>query len=373
MHHSESEHFASLAEIAIRERDFDRAVQLYRNAAEEEMLALADLDQNKVRTVGITAVSAASLWYKAKEFSLAQNVAHKWLGNEHLPSFAKEQLKLILQNIWSDELREKSGIKFTKGEVLISVSGGDVVVGGAPLELILRKVSEVSGLFYRTIEMQLGQPFRKHGPPTLQIQEQCRPWLFQAPPGSYQFAVRVQQPPQMPLFPNAGPRVEQVTEKFLDIVRASTQDPEGELTKIVPDPQYRAAFLKITRNLAPTGNTFSKLEIKSTNDFESRPIVILPESRDIISEAIRRPGNAEVQTKAPKELRLKGVLRALHLDKDWLEVTVIEEGQEKHIKVTKAGDAIDDIVGPMVNRSVIIDVVEVSKGKYSFRDIQSDE
>ncbi len=111
MHHSESERFASLAEIAIRERDFDRAVQLYREAAEKEMLALADLDQNKVRTVGITAVSAASLWYKAKEFSLAQNVAHQWLGSERLPSFAKEQLKLILQNIWSDELREKSGIQ----------------------------------------------------------------------------------------------------------------------------------------------------------------------------------------------------------------------------------------------------------------------
>jgi hypothetical protein len=101
------------------------------------------------------------------------------------------------------------------------VKGGQVVYGGAPLHLIVRKVEEVQAVFYRTAEMLLCLPLRTRGGPTMEVQSVFTPWLFQAPAGSYQFAVRVQEPLQTDLFPEARPRVEKVASTFLSIVRAT--------------------------------------------------------------------------------------------------------------------------------------------------------
>lgn len=370
MHHIESERYASLAEEAIQRRDSDRAVELYRLAAASEVRALDDLDPGKKRTIGITTVSAASLWFKAHDFQAAQQVAHKWLATGDLPTFSIEQLHKLLQTIWSEQAREKAGIKFTAGEVLVSVSGGEIVFGGAPLDLIQRKVDQVGSMFYRTIELLLGVELRRSGAPSQQIQEQCRPWLFQAAPGSYQFAVRVQQPDQKSLWPEAVPQIEQVTQKFLDIVRASTNDPQGELVELVPDEGYRDTFLKLTRNLAPTGKTFGQLEIKPASINEARPIILLPSSRQIITTALKKPAVSNTEAHQ-EETKLKGVLRALNLDKDFIEVTLSDTQQR--VVIFGAGEVIDDVVGPMVNRQVSVDVLVKSDGKYYFRDIQADE
>ena len=377
MHHTESERYAGQAEVALREGNTDRAVELYALAAKAEELALTDLDKSKRRTLGITAVSAASLWLKARESKQAESVAHQWLGSGLLPPFAKDQLQSLLQGIWSEEVRQKAGINFTSGEVLVAVSGGEVVKGGAPLELILRKVKEVSSIFYRTVEMLLDQPLRRHGEPSLQIQQQCRPWLFQAPPSSYQFAVRVEQPRQLsfPMFQDALPKVEQVTQKFLDIIQASVEDPEKKLAEIVPNPEYRSTFLKLTRNLAPTGkSSFSQVEIKTSTDIDAHPIVLRQSERDVINEAIRIEKAATtppVERGTDEPAQLVGILRGLQLNQDWIDLR--EDGAEQETRIYEAGEVIDDVIGPMVNHRVIVDVVRKPNGKYAFRDIQAEE
>lgn len=40
-------------------------------------------------------------------------------------------------------------------------------------------------------------------------------------------------------------------------------------------------------------------------------------------------------------VKLVGILRALDLDHDWIEVTVMEDGQ-KRVRVEKAGEVIDE-------------------------------
>ncbi len=70
------------------------------------------------------------------------------------------------------------------------------------------------------------------------IQEQFRPWLFQAVPSSYQFAVRVQKTAQMPLFPDGTPEIDEVIGKFFNVLSATTKETPEELEKIVPDNNY---------------------------------------------------------------------------------------------------------------------------------------
>ena len=204
-------------------------------------------------------------------------------------------------------------------------------------------------MFYRTIEFIMNRPLRRHGAPPLDIQELFRPWLFQAPAGSYQFAVRVQKPKQMELFPGSEISVETVTGKFLEIVESSVSDPDGALRRLVPDAEYRTTFIKLARNLAPTGKSFSSLEIRSQTRAKNEPILLEPNSREILSDSLKKLRPSILPPEAREE-KLTGVLRAVHLDEDWLEVTV-QEGGERHIRVEKAGDAIDDVVGPMVIRS----------------------
>ena len=369
--HSDSEKLASLAYLALKNGKVSKAEKMFKQAAEFEEKALSFIDPSKKRTLGITAVSTVALYFKGKNFVKAEHISHKWLAQDEFPEFAAIQLQTILQTIWNEKTFRKAGVEFTKGTVLVSVSGGMIVQGGAPLDLIHRKVDEVKNLFYRTIEMQLNRPFRRHGTPSSDIQEQFRPWLFQAEPGSYQFAVRVQKPAQLPLFPDGSPEIEEVTGKFFEILEAAAKESHEDLLDIVPDKDYRESFLKLTRNLAPTGKSFETLKIKSATDVESLPITFKPESRKALNKSLRTAKKKSgVDTKI-EEKQLVGVLRALHLDKDWIEINIPEETEA--IRVYQTGDVIDDIVGPMVNQRVLVDVLLTAEGKYLFQDIQSDE
>jgi len=66
---------------------------------------------------------------------------------------------------------------------------------------------------------------------------------------------------------------------------------------------------------------------------------------------------------------LKGVLRALNLDKDWLEVSVDGNSQP----VTGVGEAVDDLIGPMVNREVNVRVKRGPRSSLVFIDIELEE
>ena len=53
----------------------------------------------------------------------------------------------------------------------------------------------------------------------------------------------------------------------------------------------------------------------------------------------------------------------------WIEIL---EGTER-IKIDQVGEAVDDVIGPMVNRPVIVQIVRDPDGSCHFRDIEADE
>jgi hypothetical protein len=110
-HHTQSEEYASKAENFHRQQESIEAARFYCLAANEEVKALENLDPSKTRTIGITVVSAASLYYKAQEFLQAKRISHKWLATDLLPPFAIDELEELLQVIHYEESRAKSGIK----------------------------------------------------------------------------------------------------------------------------------------------------------------------------------------------------------------------------------------------------------------------
>ena len=259
--HRTSEAFAIEAEQMMRAGSVSQATSLYGKAADYEQQALATLDATKARTRGITAVSAVSLWYKAADYERAEQLAYSMLADHSVPAFARVDLRNLVQAIWTESTKTGANANFLPGQIFVSVKGGEVVTGGAPMDLILEKVQTIQSMFYRTVEFISGMPLRSGGAPPKDIQEFCRPWLFQAAPSSYQFSVAIQEVKQMDLF-REDQRPDLVAHQFLEILRATASDDPKELEAIVPKAEYRTAFLKLSRNLAPTGKSFESIELR---------------------------------------------------------------------------------------------------------------
>lgn len=365
--HAESERLAIDAQLARRAQNHGLALRLYKDAAEIEQKALSELDASKVRTRGITAVSAVALWFKAEEFARAEQLAHSVLASPDIPEFACEDLRNLIQAIWTESAKQKAGVDFIPGQVLVSVKGGDVITGGAPLDLIVDKVQAIQSLFYRTIEFVNGVAFRRVGRPAKELLDSCRPWLFQSPPGSYQFSVAIQKPVQADFF-RQDVEPERIAEHFLEIVSASSNADPAALEALVPDQSYRSTFLKLARNLAPTGKTFERIELRISG--EAQPVALDVDSRNNINQQLRyKASNSPTQENTNTPVELRGTLRAVHLDQDWLEMLV----GENSVHIEGLQDAVDDVIGPMVNRSVVVRAARVSKKKLKFIDIEMAE
>jgi Pentapeptide repeats (8 copies) len=95
-YHKQSEFYADEADAALLRGEAEKATRLYCLAAEAEASALELLDPSKIRTLGITAVSATALWHKAGEYQSSKQFAEQWLTHHALPSFAVDQLQELL-------------------------------------------------------------------------------------------------------------------------------------------------------------------------------------------------------------------------------------------------------------------------------------
>ena len=224
--HEKSEQLASEAHALLRKGDLDHAMNLFREAAEAENQALLAVDVTKARTLGVTTVSAVSLWFKARNYAEAEKLTIRDWPRTTCLSLLSVSCEAYFTAIWNSQAMKSAGVSFLPGQVIVSVKGGDIITGGAPLDLIVEKVQTVQALFYRTIEFLKGMPHRKRGAPSAEIQEACRPWLLQAPAGSYQFSVVIQEPRQADFFKDAGPKADQVAYHFLSILKATSEDPE---------------------------------------------------------------------------------------------------------------------------------------------------
>ncbi len=359
-HHSRSERYASNAEVAARRGEDRLARELYSEAAQAEERALEELGPGKQRTYSITAVSAVALHFKAAQWHEAQVLAYRCLASEQLLKFAWRQLEDLLDSIKI----EQAGIGFDSSHILVSVKGGEVVRGGGPMDLIIEKYQKMRSLLYRTTEYMKNLPHRRRGEPNKALQNSYRPWLFQAEPGSYQFAVALQQTRQLDMFDISDMSPKQIVDRLFGILQACAESPGEGLLDAVPDDDYRNTFLKLTRDLAPTGKGFSQLDLRTADS--PRAIVLVPNIRYAINDVIRA---SYPRSPDEEDVVIRGVLRALHLDSDWIEIGTKDDN---NLRIDQAGDEVDDRIGPMVNHQVVVYATQIGD-KFNFLDIEADE
>ena len=107
--HAKSEALAIEASIANKNRDAAIAQDFYKRAARFENEAFNILDASKTRTRGITAVSAAALWFKGGEYAQAAQIAHVALADATMPDFARQELRNLMQAIFTESTKQAAG------------------------------------------------------------------------------------------------------------------------------------------------------------------------------------------------------------------------------------------------------------------------
>lgn len=99
--HSTAQQRAEAADKVKRENVIPGgATELYASAADFEKQAfeafLTANNEDKPRTIGILAVSAAALYYKARQYGLLKEFADKVMAEQPLQDFARAQLQELL-------------------------------------------------------------------------------------------------------------------------------------------------------------------------------------------------------------------------------------------------------------------------------------
>ena len=358
--HRLSQEAATEAEGLLRAGRTDDARRLYLQAAQLEAGALSDIGSDQPRTHGILAVSAASLFFKAAEYRRAETLVHSYLVREDLPPFAQEQLRELLEVVWEKQALDAAGRQHTDETIMVSLRGSDIGAGRAPLGLVVDKILGIHSLLYRITELIGDFPFRTRGAPANVVRELCQPWVSEPQAGSYRFAVRLVEPIQLELIPTRVVRANLISEWFFRVMRTvspavSYQATLDTVEHLIPDTQYRHAILKLVRNMTPDGRRIREIEFTAHRDGGTETALLHAGARTRVADSL----NADAPSGMSDEA--SGVLRAVHLDANWLEV-VQQSGQPLHCRIEH--EVLDDVVGPMINRQVIV------RGRWTRRGTQ---
>ena len=353
--HRRAESLAAEAALALTENRKDEAVALYREAAAFEQAAFETTPNEKERTKSILAVSLTSLLYKARQYDEAERTIFRLLALQELTPWANEQLRELLEVVTDERLIQKTIGRQYSGDVLtLSLRGGEIGAGTGPFDVILDKVSAFRNLLYRVAEYVGEFPFRSRGAPPQELINLLQVRTTQPGLGSFRFEIKLTEPLQRELFEKPVIKPSAISDtlfRFLETLNSGTR---AALEEAVPNKEYRTALLKLVRNAAPSGKRVEEIGLYRKKGGDAEAVYLNKTTPDRIRRAL--PPKRKAPGQEPAELM--GVLRALHLDENWLEITLPRNQSEKCDTVP---EMLDDVVGPMVNHEVVVKGIRRTK------------
>jgi hypothetical protein len=346
--HLRAQDIAFEAEILEHSGDLERARSKYAEAGSLEVIALRALNPSNLTTYGAIGVSAISLLYKGRRHGEAERVGHHCMLLK-LDNYFKTEIRQLLNLIYDEQQLLERGFEYSAAETEVSLLGGEIGYGTAPIDVVLAKVTGFNLLCRRVAEWSASLPFRRSGPPSAELSRLLNLRVTQPVAGSYKFMVKFAQPVEQRLFeaehslvPNRLPQMVGA------LVRSAATGNVEAFTDMHDD--YRGAVLQLVRNIVPDGKDVEEVRLSSLDlnrHANIDAVAILPSAKASVNSVIK---NFRPMAYAPAQV-IEGVLRAVHLDQNWLEVDV---GDGKLVHISTKDDVLDDVVGPMINKMVAI-------------------
>lgn len=362
--HQEAQSAAQQAEACLRAGELYRARAFYAKAAAAEARALEAVPAAKPRTFSILAVSVVALWYKARAYDEAEAAAFRALAAEQTSERARGQLRELLEATWNERSLLEQGLNAASDRLIVSLTGGQVGYGSAPLGLAVQAQNAMSSLVTRIAEWLGGFPLRRRGAPSPDLLAVFQLRIGTAQPGSYKFAIDLAGSEQPELL-GSRVKVSDVADKVMDFIDGAVGRPD-DLERWIPDVEYRTTLLQLLHGTAPNGKNYAELGVcRQGPDVEPRLLLVDREARERIARCIRR----EQATDEHVGGEIRGVLRALNLDQSWL---IIVDDEAKPTRCSTPHGMLDDVIGAWVNSRVIVRGKWVS-GEFVATDVQPDE
>ena len=258
----EADRLASEADRLFQSNLHEAAADLYgRAAAITEQAAAAASGE---RTRALLMSNAVTLWFKARRFDEAERLAYKYMLGGVSPTL-RHRLREVAFECWQDrDLPPDDYVTLYE----VNLSGGDVKYGLVPSDETSKREDGSQALLWRAAEYHAGQPMRPRGAPAPHIQKLAQLYSAVPMPGSYRLRFKVRSPwRQQPLAPEVASPEDQLVSgeplvhKAISLVQTIAQGSDDELAKAVPDPVYRAGFMKLVREMAPDGRRVEQVDI----------------------------------------------------------------------------------------------------------------
>lgn len=355
--HRKAQEIAAEAATALEIGTVGKGLQLYAQAADLEEQAFKGVSEEKARTRSILAVSFIALLYKAQLFERAELGIFRLLGLESLQPWAVAQLRELLQVV-SDErvLADTLHTRYSGESITVALRGGEIGTGTGPLDLILDKAAGLQSLLYRFAEWKGEYPLRRSGSPPKNLTELIQARVTEPSLGSYKLEIRLTEPIQQDMFKPSPFKPTELSDAIFDFYGRLTGGDPTQIDTVVPQVEYRKALLLLTRNVSPRGRRVREIALYRTRKNEIQSVYLTDAITERIKQVLPKPPRDEGR----QELQLCGTLRALHLDKNWLELTLPNGVHETCFTLP---DMLDDVVGPLVNKRVIVRGPKTHRGR----------
>ncbi len=367
--HHQAQALAAEASLTGR-RPSPKARSLYADAAKMEEIALSLIPTNSPRTRGILGVSLVALLYKAALYDEAELAAFRLMLESAIPAAHRLELRKLLESISDERSMASNAEEYAGEELVISLRQGKIGFGTAPIEAALYCIESFRNLIIRAAELVGSRPFRPRGRADPEISESIRARVGQPAAGSYRMRLAFVQR-QQSMFEAGRVVPSAVCEKVIEIASAACGGTLQKVEEVIPDISYRIPLMKLVRNIFPPAGAVGEVEIFRistwTGNAAAKESVLLNKSAGSVAIDLLQKGSAKSQE---KYFTIHATLRAVHLDKHWVEVTTPDG---KHLKLNTGEEEIDDVIGPMLNHRVLVSAHQIPNSQRIFMtDIQPD-
>jgi len=363
--HSRAESFAAEAESFLSLGRTDEAVSLYAKAARYEVEALREINPEKRRTFSALSLSAVALLYKARQYQDVENIGYSCLAQHAIESYARTEIREIIDAALDEARLSHEGLRYNTRAIDVVLLGGSVGFGTAGLGPVLDQMTTHFAITRRVAEWKLGLPLRMAGAPPSRVDEMINARVTQPMFGSYRFSIKLAEP-EPSLLPESDSvsrsQADEIARETFNIIRSSINGDLPDLQAMQLPEGYLRALVRLVRNLAPDGKNIEQVTIRQQAATLPRNTVhIRRESRLRLNTLLSKIDPAP----EPDTVEFRGILRALDLDKSLIEIV----NNHGRVKLSGKEAALDDVVGPMVNKAVIARAITKKRQPYKLVDV----
>jgi hypothetical protein len=308
--------------------------------------------------------SAAWLAFECGELREAERLACIGLSGNP-PDEIADELREVIERVNFRRHLDLRGYILGDEELQVTLAGEDVMSGAASFQAVTERATNTIKLLYRTAQRKTGQPYKDEIPP--QLKKQITPYMTTPRAASFAFSIRFAEVGDQGILPGLQRGVA-VIDEFLTCTEFFIQNKIDLLKTRINSEAYFRNFLKLTEKIAPDGHDIKMVGFTAIQRGKTREVNLT-----IPQESIKATIQQDKAPITPKSepIVLKGKL--LFADAIGAQNTIkVLDPNGKKQKVTVPEGLMDDIVGPLWNRQVVVDGLRVNK-VITLSDIRADD